>query len=255
MTSTQPALYPDALSDFEAELRAVQEMLTAAIEELGMPLGELIRAQSKQTTPTLRAALILAAGYDPRGDAQSRRRRLHLAAALEMLYLALHVHRLLVNAAVLEAHREDLDRSFIGSTILAGDYCFSRAAGMAAQTDSPAIVTRFAQALQTVSEGHLRALFASEATGFDENRALLEAGAEAAPDLAGLPLHLLPGYRAAAADLAATLADPSPSARRLADLLPALPADYRPRWQALARWLMGERTNGQGGRRSTAPRG
>lgn len=255
MTSTQPALYPDALSDFEAELRAVQETLAAAIEELGMPLGELVHAQSKQTAPALRAALILAAGYAPHGDEQSRRRRLYLAAALEMLYLALHVHRLLVNAAALEAQGEDLDRSFIGSTILAGDYCFSRAASMAAQTDSPAIVTRFAQALQTVSEGHLRALFAPEATGFDENRALLEAGAEAAPDLAGLPAHLLPGYRAAAAALAAALADSSLNARSLAALLPTLPADYRPRWQALAQWLMGEHTNGQDARRSPAPRG
>lgn len=250
MTSLPPALF----ADFETELRAVQATLVTAAEELGMPLGELVRVQSKQTAPALRAALVLAVGYDPHGDAGARRKRIFLAAALEMLYIALHVHRLLVTAATLESQGGDLDKAFIGSTILAGDYCFSRAASMAAQTDSPRIVTLFAQALQTVSEGHLRTLFDTSAGSFDENHSLLHAGAEASIELAGVPPQLLAGYRDTAGALAGALAEPALSAHRLAGLLPALPADRQPRWQALVHWLMGERANGWDVRPSPAPR-
>ena len=82
-----------------------------------------------------------------------------------MLHIALNVHRLLVNAARTEegsqkvGAKAELDRAFIGSTILAGDYCFSRAAQMAAQTDHPRVVATFSLALQAVSEGLLREQF------------------------------------------------------------------------------------------------
>lgn len=242
---------PTALADFEAELQAVQETLSTAAEELGMPLGELVRAQAKQTAPALRAALVLAVAYDPQGDETSRQRRIFLAAALEMLAVALHIHRLLVTSASLEDNDDNLDKPFIGSTILAGDYCFSRAATMAAQTDSPRVVTLFAQALQTISEGHLRALSTPTEQPFDENHALLHTGATAAIELAGLPSHLLADQRAVAEELAAAMAQPVLSAPGLASLLPAALSERRPRWQALVHWLMGEHVNGWSTQRST----
>jgi octaprenyl-diphosphate synthase len=245
----QPAL----LSDFESELRAVQEALTAAAEELGMPLGELVRVQAKQLTPALRAGLVLAVGHDPHGDTGARRRRIFLAAALEMLYIALHVHQLLVTAAALESQGDDLDKAFIGSTILAGDYCFSRAASMAAQTGSPRIVTLFAQALQTVSEGHLRVLFNPAESTFDENLSLLHAGAEAAIELAGVAPARLAEYRNAAGALADALAAPALNVQALTNLLSALPVEHQTRWQALAQWLIGTRANGWDTRRNAAP--
>ena len=70
-------------------------------------------------------------------------------------------------------------RRSLAAQFLAGDYCFSQAAGMAAQTENPAIVTIFAQALKTLSEGHLGQLFDSSITTFDETMELLQAGIHA----------------------------------------------------------------------------
>lgn len=244
---------PDALAALEAELQEVQKILTATADELGMPLGELVRAQVKVTAPPQRAALVLTVGdapsdSDPNPHRDTRSRQIYLAAALEMLAIALHVHRLLVMATGLD-EGDDLDRSFIGSTILAGDYCFSRAADMAVQTENPRVVTLFAQALQTVSEGHLRALFAADETVFDENRALLQSGAEAAVELAGVSPEVAPAYQATAFALADLMAQSGPSRSNLAHLLSDVPTERHPRWQALAQWLMGERANGSASRR------
>lgn len=248
----------NTLSVLEAELQEVQKILTATADELGMPLGELVRAQVKVAAPHQRAALVLTVGDDPnhsdagRSDPgphpDTRSRRIYLAAALEMLAIALHVHRLLVMATGLE-RGNDLDKSFIGSTILAGDYCFSRAANMAVQTENPRVVTLFSQALQTVSEGHLRALFAADEAIFDENRALLQSGAEAAVELAGVSPEVAPAYQATALALADLMAQSGPNRSSLAYLLSEVPIERRPRWQALAQWLMGERTNGSTSRR------
>lgn len=241
-----------ALTEFADEMRAVQEALTAAAEELGMPLGELVRAQAKHSAPALCAALVLTVAYVPLSGETGRSRRVYLASALEMLTIALHVHRLLVVAANQEG-QTDLDKAFIGSTILAGDYCFSRAASLAVQTDSPRVVTLFAQALQTISEGHLRAHSDPDGRPFDENLALLLSGAEAALELAELPAHLVAAQRSLALELAEALAQPGINTPRLSALLAQSPPDRRHRWQALLHWLMGERANGWSSPRLVSP--
>lgn len=178
------------LRDFEAELAAVDATLSSAADELGMPLGELVRSRIRRNSPHLRAAVILAIADGPEEDATLRGKRISLAGALEMLYVAMQVHRLLLgNARVVDPGDADAaqDRTFMGGAILAGDYCFSRAAQMAARTDNPQVVRIFAQTLQTVSEGQLRKHFEiGKDAEFDENAALLTAGAEAAAALAGL---------------------------------------------------------------------
>ena len=68
---------------------------------------------------------------------------------LEMLFVAHSIHGLLLTAV-----REGMDKSVMGSTILAGDYCFSHSAVLATGTESPQVVAIFAQALKTVSEGN-----------------------------------------------------------------------------------------------------
>jgi geranylgeranyl pyrophosphate synthase len=157
------------LSDFIAEIDEVQSTLLAATADLTSPLGDLVRAQIRRSQPPICGAVVLAVAQPavdagaPAAEDGSRRKRIVLAAALEMLHVALNVHRLLVNAALREqqsAGEISLDPSFIGSTILAGDYCFSRAAQMAAQTDHARVVAIFALTLQTVSEGLLREQFA-----------------------------------------------------------------------------------------------
>jgi geranylgeranyl pyrophosphate synthase len=184
-------------TNFEAEILETQNALLAATADLTSPLGDLVRAQIKRAYPPIRAAVVLAvAGVAE--DEESRRKRILLASALEMLHVALNVHRLLINAAMNEHNSNaPLDRSFVGSTILAGDYCFSRAAQMAAQTDHPRVVSIFALALQNVSERLLREQFiqgndpAQAATSdakskYDETHELLHSGSQAAAALVDL---------------------------------------------------------------------
>ena len=86
----------------------------------------------------------------------------------------LNVHKLLLQQDI-----EPTDKSLLGGTILAGDYCFSQSANMAVQTDNPAVVDIFSQALKETSEGNLRHLFDHEAAPFNENQTLCHRGAQA----------------------------------------------------------------------------
>jgi geranylgeranyl pyrophosphate synthase len=212
------------LTNFIAEIDEVQSTLLAATTDLISPLGDLVRAQIRHSQPPICGAVVLAVAKPPSLSASTlpeedefRHKRIVLAAALEMLHVALNVHRLLVNAARRERQPSgeiSLDPSFIGSTILAGDYCFSRAAQMAAQTDHARVVAVFALALQTVSEGLLREQFAQDHEltdtqsaetankempnngdrddsyrnkSYDETHQLLRSGAHAAALLVDLP--------------------------------------------------------------------
>jgi octaprenyl-diphosphate synthase len=148
-------------ADLEAELEQVRELLIGSLDGLYPPLSTLARAAVRDAMPLRRAALVLAVAVaDERAPQEGtpehlRDRRILLAAALEMLHVALSIHSHLLgrNSGDLD---QTLDKSIVGSTILTGDYCFSRAASLAAQTESPVVVDLFAQALKTVSEGMLR---------------------------------------------------------------------------------------------------
>jgi octaprenyl-diphosphate synthase len=240
---------PAAMPAFEAELQTVADMLVAASDDLGSPLGDLVRAQVKHAQPLVRGALVLTVAGETDAP-EVREPRILLAAALEMLYVALNVHRLLVNAAANDRPGSDdpLDRSFVGSTILAGDYCFSRAAQMAARTDHPRVVAIFAQALQNVSEGLLRSQFAAGQrdtyrSDFDETRELLRSGAQAASALIDLPesatQEVVGHSQELAARWAAYAAGPAPEGTASRRPLPTTG-----RWPLLQQWLMGQRANG-----------
>jgi geranylgeranyl pyrophosphate synthase len=252
------------LDIFEAELQEVQSTLLAATSELTNPLGDLVRAQIRRAQPPICAAVILAVsmpsfmstGTPPHdlsnqatfGNNDLRHKRILLAAALEMLHVALNVHRLLVNAALNEqrdGNEASLDRSFIGSTILAGDYCFSRAAQLAAQTENPRVVATFSLALQTVSEGLLREQFSTDANStYDETRQLLQSGAEAAAQL----VNLSPSKQQEAITLSLEFADRWAMQRtaivdgqwQRSDGQDTLPVN----WQLIYQWLNRHRTNG-----------
>ncbi|MCX6043572.1 MAG: hypothetical protein NT075_00555, partial [Chloroflexi bacterium] len=129
------ALEAAAAAELQTELEQVQSQLMAAVNELYSPLSDLVRSQLKNATPLVHAAIVLTTGVgDPDTD-DLREKRILLAAALEMLYVALNIHRkLLTNPASNGNH--DADKSRLGSIILAGDYCFSRSATLAAQTNN-----------------------------------------------------------------------------------------------------------------------
>ncbi len=129
-----PRLSPDLAEtqDFAAELDAVRDLLQQSSDTLGMPLAKLVQEQIERSAPAIRAGVVLAVAVDEDESEQLREQRINLAAALEILYVALNVHKLL-----LDDHFAAADKSLLGGTILAGDFCFSQAANLAIRTENP----------------------------------------------------------------------------------------------------------------------
>lgn len=246
-----------ALEQFRSELQEVDQQLEAAVAELYPPLDYLARGQLTQVRPLVRAAMALTAGVGSPDSPKLREQRLMLAAALEMLHIALRIHRLLLVGSI-NSDGDSNQRSITGSVILTGDYCFTRSAILAAQTDSVEVVAIFSQTLKQISEEILRELFQhNDATtvdgddssgddsdgdgavsAFNENRALLHAGIEAAALLAALPTARIESLYAFAAQIALTLATPTTAVD--APNLAALADEQQVRWQALQQWLREE---------------
>jgi octaprenyl-diphosphate synthase len=224
------------------ELAEVEQAVLASLADLHMPFAQLVQRQWRLNHPLVRAAFVLTAAAvdsDAHDAAELHRKRIYLAAAMETLRLALAVHTDLLRTDAAAG----VDRSILGSTVLAGDFCFSRSAGLAAKTGSPAIVDLFAQALQRVSEGSLRGLFRPAEPFYDEDRELCLSGIAAAGELAALPAatrvldqqlgaHLFDVYRALPGDTS------SLTTAEFGSLTPA----RRPYWQALEVWLLAQRS-------------
>jgi octaprenyl-diphosphate synthase len=224
-----------AQEQFDRELDAVRRHLAAAAAEIVSPLSELVSARIRAAMPHLCAAVVLAAAYNQQDDDSSMQTRVSLAAALEMLHIALSIHQLLAAASA-----TDLDKSLIGSAILAGDYCFGRAARLAAQTDNPRIVAIFSHALQDISENNLRALFdnrtAAPGTPAGSLSILLRSGAAAALELSNLSdSDRRTVLQLAACSAAMQHTAPATPALLDADMLATLPASHQERWCALQR--------------------
>ena len=242
MLSTALAL---AREQFQTELQEVDQQLEAAGAELYPPLEYLARGQLTQVRPLVRAAMALTAGVGSPDNPKLRQQRLMLAAALEMLHIALRIHRLLLVGSI-NSDGDSNQRSITGSVILTGDYCFTRSAILAAQTDSVEVVAIFSQTLKQISEEILRELFQhndaaagdggnGEGSAFNENRALLHAGIEAAALLAALPTATIESLYAFAGQVAHALATPATAVD--APNIAALASEQQVRWQVLQQWL------------------
>jgi octaprenyl-diphosphate synthase len=252
------------LRRYQAEMQLVRAELDAMVNALEGPLRSLVRSQVKATMPPVRAAIALATGViddeqtpkGPQARDDLRNQRIHLAIALEMLASALNTHRLLILGDAAE-----LDKSILGGTILAGDYCFSRSADMAVKTNSPQVVAFFATALKSVSEGSLRHLFhdrgnaeaeeinaSDTGEAFDENSVLYHTAVAAAMTLTDASEDATDTLLRLATHLVA--ARPGADATAYVELnamATRLPARQRVRWQYLLRWLF--TSTGDGGAR------
>jgi hypothetical protein len=213
-------------------LAAVEQDVLASLADLNAPFAQLVQGQWRRNLPLVRAAFVLTAGAG--GSAETpdvRRQRIYLAAAMETLRLALGVH-----TQLLAETPATIDRSLLGSTVLAGDFCFSRSAGLAAKTGSPAIVDLFAGALQRVSEGSLRRLFRPSESPYDADRDLCLAGIAAANELAALPAHARDLDQKLGAHLLDAWRAGTPLSSGAAEFV-QLPSGRRSPWQSLAAWL------------------
>lgn len=176
---------------------------------------------------------MLTAGVAAPDNETVRSQRVLLGAALEMLHLAITVHMILADSE----SSDTPNRSLLGSTILAGDYCFSRSASLAVRTGNSTVVEIFSDALKRVSEGRLRNFFDPSDDSYNEDQELFVAGATAAMHLAHTPAHARSEVIRFVAEFAHLEAS-SPArtlASSLADVLDAYQSD---RWLALLGWQM-----------------
>ena len=221
-------LSTETRSDFVVELADVYTLMADAAASLELPLQQLVRSQIQRTAPYARAGVVLAAGLPSVDTATSRAQRVFLAAALEMLYVAHNVHKLLLNPDA-----ETMDKSLMGSTILAGDYCFSHSADLAVKTNNAMVVRLFSEALKRVSEGNIRDRF-QDVESFNENTELFTSGLRAAAELTSTG----PLQRNDALSVATRLTECF-MRQAVADekLLASFPAHQDARWQELlASW-------------------
>lgn len=160
-------------------------------------------------------------------------KRVALAAAIEMLHLAVTLHDTLPRDAVEATER---NRTLVGSSILMGDYVFSQASRLAAETDHPAVVAAFAQALAQVAERRVIQLLEHPDLPLRDEPILFVAAAEAAALLVGLPRPIRYALREAAASFGEMLTDSEATLREALMRLDALLAD-RPLAKPLVNWL------------------
>ena len=163
---------------FQAEQNRVADLLEEAFAKLPEALSQFVR--SEMSEERILAGVVLASAAPEEDSTEREERRVALAAALELLQVALNIHRLLLRPE----QTDTIDNVLLGGTILAGDYCFSRAAVLAARTRHPGVVTIFAELLQTLSETTLRRVIVRDGAGresaaAEERAALFESGAAA----------------------------------------------------------------------------
>ncbi len=223
-----------AQEQFDRELDAVRQYLDAAAAEIVSPLSELVSARIRGA-PHLYAAFVLAAAYNQQDDSCSMQAaRLPRRRPRNAQRRPQHPPVLAVSTAT------DLDKSD-RQRDSGGDYCFGRAARLAAQTDNPRIVALFSTALQDISENNLRVLFDNRtdttgAASAGRLGILLRSGAAAGLELSDLSAQ----ERQTVLQLVARSAEKQRNAQASpvsfdADLLAALPVPHQERWRALQR--------------------
>lgn len=166
------------------ELASLRQVLTQETSNLNPTLGEFFQGELTRKENLVLAPVVLAAGFPETDTPTYQQQRINLAGALEMLAIALGIHKLLVQP---HRNRASLDKSLVGGTILAGDYCFSKASALAVRTGNSAVVAIFSQLLMEVSEGNLQQVFKTEMSEYHDMESIFRAGAQAASLLAELP--------------------------------------------------------------------
>ncbi len=162
-----------------------------------------------------------------------QQKRVGLAAAIELLNLATHIHEFIPRG---EVQVNEQNRVLMGSAILIGDYCFGQASILAAETEKPEVVAAFSEALATLSEQRVRTLIESPTQPFTDSAVLYAAGADVGALLVGLPRPVRYALREAAASFGEVLTDSETSLTEAIQHLEALTRD-RSNAQLLTNWM------------------
>lgn len=124
--------------------------------ELGAALNHLLASGGKRVRP----AVTLLTGGMLGGEIQ---RLITLAAAIELLHTATLVHDDLIDGSLLRRGNPTINAQWSpAATVLTGDFIFSRAAKLAAETGSVEVMSLFAETLSTIVNGEITQLFGSK---------------------------------------------------------------------------------------------
>ena len=210
------------------DLQLVRSRMQRAIQS-GYPLVDSLLTEYVHTHYP-RAIIVLGTSRLGNTDQDSR---VALAAAIEMLHLAVNVHDAIPRGDIT---MNEHNRLVLGTSILVGDYCFSRASILAAETANPDVVASFSNALAQLSERRVITLVETPALPHSDDAILYAAAAEAAALLVGLPLPIRYTLKETAAAFGEVLTDSETSLAEAFAQWDALTAD-RPGTNRLRTWL------------------
>lgn len=142
-------LAPELNETTELMLRSIQAF-PSSIQE---PIKTLITGGGKR----LRPALVILSAHICGADSD---RVMYVAAAVEMLHTATLVHDDLIDRAETRRGQQTLNRQLVpAATVLTGDAIFAVAAKLAAKSQNPILVQRFAETLETICVGEINQMF------------------------------------------------------------------------------------------------
>jgi len=150
-------LFPiqDLLSQVENRMRSEAEDRNS---NLTLALSHLIAAGGKRIRPAV--ALLIGKMLDADESAL-----ITLAAAIELLHTATLVHDDLIDGALFRRGNATLNAQWTpAATVLTGDYIFSRAAVLAAETNSVKVMRLFSETLSIIVNGEINQLFEKKCT-------------------------------------------------------------------------------------------
>ncbi len=144
-------LVAEQMRDVEATLRDLPDLHPPALREAVL---SVVSAGGKRIRPML--TLLIAGMFNCLHD----RRIVDLASAVEMLHTATLVHDDLIDGSLMRRGTQTLNAVWTpAATVLTGDYLFAYAANLAARTDSPKVMSIFADTLSVIVAGELQQQF------------------------------------------------------------------------------------------------
>jgi len=143
----------------QEEIHAVEERIRSQVDgyhpDIGAALDLLLSSGGKRLRPTV--TLLIGHMLDA-----PQERLITLASAIELLHTATLVHDDLIDGSLLRRGNPTLNSQWSpGATVLTGDFLFSCAAKLAADTESVPAIKLFAQTLTTIVNGEITQLFSS----------------------------------------------------------------------------------------------
>ena len=147
----------NSISDIQVYIQQVEKRMRSESDgyhpELRVALAHLLSSGGKRIRPTLALLTGRMLGADPTD-------MVTIGASIELLHTATLVHDDLIDGSLLRRGNATLNAQWsAGATVLAGDFLFARAAKLAAETDSVAIMRLFAEALTAIVHGEITQMF------------------------------------------------------------------------------------------------